>query len=105
MGASAPPTQSNSEPIERLNRKPLDPGVPPVVILPAQLGGDSDKIRQALSEAHILLTDFGVSFEPSITQRYHYNAPAAVRPTEALFTQEGAEPLSISGCLHALCFT
>jgi len=81
------------EPIQRIDKKPLDPGVPSVAIIPAWLGEGSDKIP--LSEAHILLSDFGESFEPSVTQRYHCNAPAAVRPPEAFFTRGNTgEPIS-----------
>jgi serine/threonine-protein kinase SRPK3 len=56
------------EPVVRCDKKPLPEGVPTHAISPLWLGKDSNRIP--LSEAKILLTDFGESFRPSTTPRY-----------------------------------
>ncbi|KAK9638209.1 hypothetical protein HCH54_009072 [Aspergillus fumigatus] len=52
------------EPVVRLDQGPLPVGVPENVIVPIWLGKESELVD--LSEAQIILTDFGESFVPVI---------------------------------------
>lgn len=91
----------NPEPVERLDKKPLDNGVPTYGIMPVWLGEDSEKIT--VPEARILLTDFGESFMPSTTKRYHCNTPALLRPPELYFLPK--EPVSFPADIWTLACT
>lgn len=69
--------------VERLDNLPLPKGVPTHGIIPIWLGEKSELI--SLSSAKIFLTDFGESFLPSVTSRYHSNTPALLIPPEVKF--------------------
>ena len=88
------------EPVLRCDKKPLPEGVTTHAISPLWLGKDSNRIP--LSEAEILLTDFGVSFQPSITPRYWRESwEAGVRlPPEVYFLPR--ESLSFPSDIWAL---
>lgn len=86
------------EQIIRLDSKPLSPGVPTHGIIPIWLGEASEKI--SLSEARIILTDFGEAFSPSQEQKYESHTPLVVRPPEARF--EPTEPLSFASDIWTL---
>jgi serine/threonine-protein kinase SRPK3 len=84
----------------RFDKKSLPKGVPKHVIPPVWLGEDSDLIP--LSEAEIILTDFGVSFQPSTTPRYWRESwGAGIRlPPEVYFLPR--ESLSFPSDIWAL---
>ncbi|EEQ89871.1 CMGC/SRPK protein kinase [Blastomyces dermatitidis ER-3] len=71
------------DPIVRLDGNPLPPGVPSHGIAPIWLGEASEKIT--LSEARILLTDFGEAFSRSKERKYESHTPLAIRSPEARF--------------------
>ncbi|KAG5744622.1 hypothetical protein H9Q70_012685 [Fusarium xylarioides] len=73
------------EPIVRLDGsvEPLPAGVPSHAILPVWLGLPSDDI--SLSDAKLLLSDFGVAFRPADKAKCESNAPLVVRPPESYF--------------------
>ncbi|KAF6808102.1 hypothetical protein CMUS01_13968, partial [Colletotrichum musicola] len=56
------------EPVRSLDGIPPPPGVPSHVVLPAWFGTKSEEIK--VSEAQIILSDFGVSFDPSKESRF-----------------------------------
>lgn len=89
------------EPVTHLDGKPLPPGVPSHGISPVWLGEASEKI--ALSEARILLTDFGEAFSPSEKPKYGSHAPLGIRPPEVRF--EPTKPLSFSSDIWMLACT
>lgn len=89
------------EPILRAGRKPLPPGVPTHVFSPIWLGTASQNIP--LSEAGILLTDFGVSFSPAQESRLKSYTPLEIRPPEARF--EPTTPLSYASDIWSLACT
>lgn len=69
--------------------------------MPVWLGKDSEYI--SLSEARILLSDFGESFQPSITTRYHSNTPVLSAPPEIYFLSQ--TPLSFPADIWSLACT
>ncbi|KAF6808544.1 hypothetical protein CSOJ01_07493 [Colletotrichum sojae] len=73
-------------------------GVPSHVVLPAWLGTKSEEIK--ISEAQIILSDFGVSFDPSKESRFESYAPLEIRPPEARF--EPLQPLSFASDIWSL---
>ena len=78
------------KPVVRFDEKPLPTGVPTHAIPRVWLGKNSNKIP--LSEAEILLTDFGLSFQPSTTPRYHHQSyQGTLLPPEVYFLAQ--EPL------------
>ncbi|KAK4860831.1 hypothetical protein LT330_004562 [Penicillium expansum] len=83
------------------NPLPLPPGVPSHGIAPIWLGEASEEIT--LSEARILLTDFGEAFSPSKEPKYESHAPLVIRPPEAWF--EPNKPLSFSSDIWTLACT
>lgn len=86
------------EPVVRLDNQPLPLGVPSHGIMPVWLGKDSELI--SLSETRILLSDFGESFQPSATSRYHSNTPVLSSPPELNF--EPKKPLSFPADIWSL---
>lgn len=86
------------EPITRLDSQPLPPGVPTHGIVPVWLGVDSEDV--SLHEASIILSDFGESFLPSVTQRHVSKTPPLLAPPEARFSPE--ESLSFPVDIWAL---
>lgn len=91
----------NVEPFVRLDGKSLSDGVPTHGVVPIWLGKESELI--ILSEAKILVTDFGESFLPSITQRHYSNTPAILVPPETYFLPD--EPLSFPSDVWTLACT
>ncbi|KAJ5795015.1 hypothetical protein N7457_001614 [Penicillium paradoxum] len=71
------------EAIRRFDGQPLPSNMPSRAVLPLWLGEASDKLK--LSEAKILLSDFGEVFSPSQQQRYQSHTPLTGRPPEARF--------------------
>ncbi|KAF5560102.1 SRPK2 bound unphosphorylated [Fusarium phyllophilum] len=88
------------EPIVRLDGsvEPLPAGVPSHAVLPVWLGLPSDDI--SLSDAKLLLSDFGVAFRPADKTRCESNAPLIVRPPESYF--EPTKPLTFESDIWSL---
>ncbi|KAI1748518.1 kinase-like domain-containing protein [Xylaria castorea] len=86
------------EPVARLDGKPLPSGVPSHAVQPVWLGGASDEI--VLSEAKLILNDFGTAFRPSDNTRFESYTPLIIRPPEALF--EPTTPLSFASDIWSL---
>ncbi|KAK4142924.1 kinase-like domain-containing protein, partial [Dichotomopilus funicola] len=86
------------EPVVRLDGKPLPPGVPSCGVPPMWLGDQCERIL--LSDAKLLLADFGVAFRPSSEQRYQSHTPLELRPPEARF--EPTTPLSFPSDVWSL---
>ncbi|KAJ5153923.1 uncharacterized protein N7500_009362 [Penicillium coprophilum] len=59
--------------IRRFDGQPLPPNVPSRAVLPLWLGEASDKLK--LTEAKILLGDFGEAFSPTKQQRFESHSP------------------------------
>jgi serine/threonine-protein kinase SRPK3 len=92
------------EPVIRLDKKWLPKGVPKHAIQPVWLGEVSELIP--LSDAEILLTDFGLSFLPSTTPRYYSDyceVGMSLLPPEAYFLPQ--ESLSFPSDIWALACT
>ncbi|KAK3937877.1 kinase-like domain-containing protein [Diplogelasinospora grovesii] len=87
-----------AEPIVRQDGTPLPPGVPSHAISPVEFGKPSEQIE--LSEAKLLLTDFGVAFCPSREARYESHTPLKIRPPEARF--EPTKPVSFASDIWSL---
>jgi serine/threonine protein kinase len=75
--------QPELEPAKRLDDQPLGEGVPSHGVVPIWLGDASEDIT--LPESHILLTDFGESFQPATTTRCYSHTPYILRPPELFF--------------------
>ncbi|TLS28293.1 hypothetical protein PpBr36_01946, partial [Pyricularia pennisetigena] len=73
------------EPVVRVDKKPLGPGVPSHVYRPIWLGIRSDELT--LPEARLRLADFGIAFRPAEEARLKPFAPLYSRSPEALFNQ------------------
>ncbi|KAK5651367.1 hypothetical protein OQA88_12600 [Cercophora sp. LCS_1] len=88
------------EPVVRSDGKPTSSasGVPPYVVKPLWLGVPSDELT--LSEAKLLLADFGVAFRPSDKSRFQSYTPLVLRPPEAFF--EPTAPLSFASDIWSL---
>lgn len=76
------------EAVVRSDGEPLGPGVPSQAVSPVWLG-DSPEII-GLSEASLLLSDFGVAFRPAAELRFQSYTPLEIRPPEARFEPENA---------------
>ncbi|EAW11016.1 protein kinase domain protein [Aspergillus clavatus NRRL 1] len=87
-----------SETVVRLDGKPLLPGVPNHSIVPIWLGKASEDLT--LSQAGIILTDFGEAYAPSVEKRHWSHTPLAVRPPEVRF--EPTIPLSFPSDIWTL---
>lgn len=74
--------------VKREDRKPLGPGVPQYGMIPMGFAVEEDKIT--LSDARVILSDFGESYQPSMTPRTASNAPGIYRPPEQ-FLRPGRE--------------
>ena len=86
------------EPVVRFDGQELPPGIPSHGILPVWLGQPSNEVN--LSEAKILLIDFGEAFAPSQEAKYVSHAPVWIRPPEARF--EPTKALSFSSDIWSL---
>ncbi|GKZ16482.1 hypothetical protein AbraIFM66951_000290 [Aspergillus brasiliensis] len=94
--------EPRTEPVVRLDRQPLPPGVPSRGTMPVWLGKRADKIPP--NEAQLLLSDFGESFSPSDPEQQRLgqdcHSPLPVAPPEAYF--EPDKPLSFSADIWSL---
>lgn len=90
---TVPITQCNGEP-------PLPPNIPPEAVKPLSLGKSANKLT--LSEARLLLSDFGEAFAPAseVRRGQDCHTPLAFRPPEAKFEPE--LPLSYSSDIWSL---
>ncbi|KAI1120838.1 kinase-like domain-containing protein [Nemania abortiva] len=87
------------EPILRTDGKPIQSsGVPSYAVPPAWLGIACDKV--ALSDAKLLLSDFGVAFRPSDKSCFESHTPLTMRAPEAFF--EPTTPLSFPSDIWSL---
>lgn len=91
-------SKPDPEPIIPLYNQPLGKGVPSHAVVPVWLGQRGQRLP--LSEATILLTDFGESYLPSDTSRYHSNTLRWFRPPEVHFLPK--EPLSFPADIWSL---
>jgi serine/threonine protein kinase len=88
------------EPLIRLDGKPLSPNAPPYAISPVWLGEPSENVT--LSNAKLLLVDFGVAFRPSEESRFKSYTPLEIRPPETRFESTG---LSFASDIWSLACT
>ncbi|POR37770.1 SRSF protein kinase 2 [Tolypocladium paradoxum] len=86
------------EPVIRYDGGSIPPDVPSYAVLPLWLGKRCEDIT--LSEARILLFDYGETYSPEKHQRYTSNAPLCLQPPEARF--ESTQPLSFSSDIWTL---
>lgn len=68
------------EAVVREDGAPLDPGVPPELVIPIWLGIDSDKVT--LGDASIMIADFGEGFDPRESKQYTAHTPLLLAPPE-----------------------
>ena len=66
--------------IKRIDKQSLDPGVPQYGVEPAIFAFESEDIL--LKEAKVFLSDFGESYQPSLTPRTVSRAPGIYKPPE-----------------------
>ncbi|THC97146.1 hypothetical protein EYZ11_003361 [Aspergillus tanneri] len=90
-------------PVTQRDGKPLPPNAPASAVLPLYLGKDAEEFL--LSDAHVLLSDFGEAFAPDLEVRRgeDCHTPLAKRPPEARF--EPQAPLSYSADIWSLATT
>ncbi|KAE8352185.1 kinase-like domain-containing protein [Aspergillus coremiiformis] len=93
--------QPRYEPVVRLDNRPLQDNIPSHIVVPIWLGKESENI--SLTEAQIILTDFGESFAPGNTMRYYSNTPDVLIPPEVYF--EPQETLSFPADIWTLACT
>ncbi|KAH6918277.1 kinase domain protein [Coprinopsis sp. MPI-PUGE-AT-0042] len=86
--------------VTRRDGKELPPNVPKEAVLPLFMGDDAEKM--VISEARVILNDFGEAFAPDSDVRLgkHCHTPLASRPPEARFEPEA--PLSYSADIWSL---
>ncbi|OJJ78262.1 hypothetical protein ASPBRDRAFT_111894 [Aspergillus brasiliensis CBS 101740] len=89
------------EPIICLGQQSLPDGVPAHAVVPIWLGKASEDV--SLSEAQIVVTDFGESFTPATTARYHSHTPDMLVPPETYF--EPKKSLSFPADIWTLACT
>ncbi|KAF3481304.1 uncharacterized protein GIQ15_04063 [Arthroderma uncinatum] len=92
----------NLEPIKRLDNSPLAAGVPTHAVVPMWLGKNGQHISPTEASG-ILLTDFGESFQPSVTIRHHSNTTIIFSPPEVRFMAQ--VPLSFPSDIWSLACT
>jgi serine/threonine-protein kinase SRPK3 len=91
------------EPAIRLDGKPISHNVPPYVMRGAWLGKSCEDVR--LSDARVLVTDFGESWQPLSRPRYHLGIPILYNPPESLFAEKEGTPIGFAADVWALaCF-
>ncbi|KAE8154969.1 kinase-like domain-containing protein [Aspergillus avenaceus] len=93
--------QPHHEPAIRLDKGPLPQGVPTHAVVPVWLGKESKLV--SLPEAQVFLIDFGESFMPLKSKRYHSNVPDTLVPPEIRFESE--KPLSFPSDIWTLACT
>ncbi|WYZ42239.1 hypothetical protein EsH8_V_001134 [Colletotrichum jinshuiense] len=89
------------ETVFRADGKPLGEGVPSHVFSPVWLGEASESV--SLSDAKLLLADFGVAFCPVQVVRFESCVPLEIRAPEARF--EPTSPLSFASDIWSLACT
>ncbi|EEP77601.1 predicted protein [Uncinocarpus reesii 1704] len=90
--------------VVRCDGAPLDPGVPPEVVIPVWLGSASDEIT--LADCSIQIADLGEAFDPQVTKQFNAHTLPQLAPPEAFFIEPGEdEPLSFSGDMWSLACT
>lgn len=90
------------EPVQTFDDKPIPPGVPPVATMP--VGFPMERINKLpLSDAHIVLADFGESYHPSQESRFECCTPVHSRPPENRF--EPTKPKSFPSDIWTLACT
>ncbi|TWU77263.1 hypothetical protein ED733_003206 [Metarhizium rileyi] len=89
------------EPVIRLDGKPPSLNAPSYAISPVWLGEPSENV--VLSDAKLLLIDFGVAFQPWEGLRLHSYTPLEIRPPEARF--EPTTGLSFASDIWSLACT
>ncbi|KAF7520782.1 hypothetical protein G7054_g12665 [Neopestalotiopsis clavispora] len=93
--------EPETEPITRLDGKPLDSCVPPYAVLPLYLGKKAQDFTEEDAKG-LILSDFGEAFIPATEQRLGRDChiPVAKRPPEAMF--EPDQPLSHASDIWSL---
>lgn len=91
----------NPETVFRSDGKPLGQGVTSHVFSPVWLGEASESV--SLSDAKLLLADFGVAFCPAQVVRFESCVPLEIRAPEARF--EPTSPLSFASDIWSLACT
>ncbi|KAK2731591.1 protein kinase domain-containing protein [Colletotrichum kahawae] len=86
------------EPVVRVDGQPLSLGVPSHVYQPIWLGKPGDKVT--LTEAKLVLADFGTAFCPAQESRFESYTTLQNRPPEARF--EPTTPLSYASDIWSL---
>lgn len=88
--------------ITESSKRPLPANIPTEAVLPLYLGNDAEDFT--LSDAHILLSDFGEAFSPGHTVRLGQDChtPLAMQPPEARFASQS--PLSYAADIWSLAF-
>jgi serine/threonine protein kinase len=89
------------EEVKYKDGRPLPKSVPARCYYPAWLGKKSEDV--SLSEARILLTDFGVAFSPSQEPKCESYTPHPFTPPESVFLP--SQPLSFSADIWGLACT
>ncbi|OJJ42601.1 hypothetical protein ASPZODRAFT_20370 [Penicilliopsis zonata CBS 506.65] len=95
--------EPESIPVTRCNGESLPSNVPAVAVLPLSLGKKAEEFT--LSDAQILLSDWGEAFPPALEERRgkDCHTPLSVRPPEARFEPEAL--LSFSADIWTLATT
>ena len=88
--------------ITERNKQPLPVNIPAKAVLPLYLGKAAEEF--SLSDAQVLLSDFGEAFSPGHTERLGQDChtPLAMHPPEARFAPQS--PLSYSADIWSLAF-
>ena len=94
--------EPNLEPVVRFDKRPLRKNIPEHAIVPVWLGDESQHFPYPMLKL-IFFTDFGESFLPSTTQRYHSHTPGTHVLPEVHFSPE--EPLSFPSDIWSLACT
>jgi serine/threonine-protein kinase SRPK3 len=92
--------EPESEAVVRLDGKPLLDGVPARIFIPGWFGVPSDEI--VLGDEKIVLSDFGVSFNPAKELRFSSKTLPLLQPPEARFSDQ---PLSFPSDIWTLACT
>ncbi|KAI0526212.1 kinase-like protein [Xylaria bambusicola] len=85
------------EQVVREDRNPVGDGVPSHLVVPIWMGKSSEDME--MSEAEVLLSDFGESFMPASVDRFYSNSPLSFRPPEARFP---SKPLGFAADIWSL---
>lgn len=93
--------EPEAKPVVRLDDQRLSEGVPSYGIMPVFLGQESEQV--SLSEAKILLTDFGELFLLSESPQYHCNTPDLLVPPEVYLFP--VQPISFPADIWVLACT